>query len=108
MLYIILLLSIVIHELGHILAILITKAGVIKRLHLSWKGIGIEWEAENPSIQHRIIISSAGSAANIIVGIVLLLLQMPEYAYINFLCGFLNLVPFLKGDGYNILKLIQE
>jgi Zn-dependent protease len=108
MLYIVILLSIILHELGHIIAILITKAGKIKGIHVSLKGIGIRWEGDNPSLIHRIIISSSGSLVNIIIGLILIYLQMYEYALFNIIFGILNLIPFLKGDGYNIVRVIKE
>lgn len=103
-------LSIIIHELGHIIMIIYYKIKVKK---LSFKGYGINIEIDQNKYLANykdIIILLSGSAANFIVIFFIKLGSISEKSIIfivtNLLIGIFNLLPVESLDGGKIMNII--
>ena len=96
--------TIVIHELGHIIAIYSTRAGQVTGFVLNWKVAGVKWEWSG-DYRKRFIVTMSGPVANIIVGI---LLWGTEFGLLNLVFGLLNLlIPVKVADGYRALEALR-
>jgi hypothetical protein len=104
------LIGIILHEIGHVIAIKITKAGKILKIHLSLKGVGIEWEPfdENDYIK-RIIITLSGSGLNLLAGALCFAGGLVEIGLVNVLFGLLNLlIPLKNSDGRRAFETLRD
>ena len=101
-------LVVAVHEMGHAGAILLTRAGEIKRFHISWKGVGIEWEPSDNVLYKRIVVSLGGFIANCLMGLLWFAGGLVYLAFMSLLFGFLNLLPLIGSDGYRVYKMIRE
>lgn len=90
-----LILALLVHEMGHIIAIYITHAGYVTGVHIGVYGCGIVWEWGG-SFKKALVVTIAGSAMN------LFLFWLPHpFGIIMVLFGLLNLLmPFKYADGY--------
>ena len=95
-----------IHELGHTLAAL-SLGLTVKRLGLSWKGVFIVRETGSPVA--NFITTVAGPCANVMFAVAFWS-GGPQFALANLTLGLVNLLPFNGSDGYRaytILRLIR-
>ena len=115
--------SVLFHELGHAFAA--RAFGRAPRIQLYGMGGLTSWSEENERLSplKMILISLAGPFAGFllggIVGVITVFLlptpageQLPEVyrfmLYVNFIWGFLNLLPLLPLDGGNVMKSVEE
>lgn len=110
MLLIGMLIGIVLHELAHVLAIKITKAGKVLKLHFSLKGLGIEWEPyDKNNYTKRIIVTLSGSLANLLVAGLCFAGGLVDIALANLIFGLINLLlPLRYADGRRAFTLWKE
>jgi Zn-dependent protease len=101
------LLTLFIHEGGHILAILFTHAGEIKDIVIRWKGIGVKWEPYAYEPFKRFIVSLSGSGLNFIFGAIFFLAGMETLGLINLLFGAVNLLPLPGSDGLRVFHNLK-
>ena len=95
---------IIIHEIGHILAIYITKAGYVTGFVLNFKVAGVKWEW-NGDYRKRFLVTMSGPITNIIVGI---LLWGTLFGDMNIMFGLLNLlIPIKVSDGYRAIQSLK-
>ena len=96
--------TILLHELGHIIAIYLTRAGKVTGFVLSFKGVGVKWEWGG-DYRKRFIVTMSGPLANIVVGI---LLSGTLFGDMNLAFGLLNLlIPVKIADGYRALAAVR-
>ena len=95
---------IILHELGHIIAIYLTRAGKVTGFVLNWKVAGVKWDWDG-NMRKRFIVTMSGPLANIIIGI---LLWGSLFGDINLIFGLLNLlIPMKVADGYRALEALR-
>jgi len=95
--------TIVLHELGHIIAIYATRAGRVTGFILNWKVAGVKWDWDGDR-RKRFIVTMSGPLANILIGI---LLYGTEFGLLNLVFGSLNLlIPVKVADGYRALEVL--
>ena len=56
------------HEIGHVLFILLLRAGKIIKFHVSVRGVGIEWQPNENNNIKQLWVTLGGCIANFIVG----------------------------------------
>ena len=96
--------TILLHELGHIIAIYLTRAGYVTGFVLNWKVAGVKWEWHGDH-RKRFIVTMSGPLANIVVGI---LLSGTLFGDMNLAFGLLNLlIPVKVADGYRALAAVR-
>lgn len=99
----------IIHEVGHVLSILLLKAGKIIKFHVSWRGVGIEWEPNKDSNIKQLWVTLAGSIANLIVGSLCFAGGLVYLGVLHWVFGLLNLIiPIKHGDGYRAYTKWKE
>lgn len=86
------------HELGHLAAIYLLRAGRVTGIALSWKAVGITWHSGG-DLRKQVAVSLAGPLVNLILfGIC----GLTTFGLCNLAFGVLNLV-LPGGDGVKIL-----
>ena len=96
--------TILLHELGHIIAIYLTRAGKVTGFVLNWKVAGVKWDWHGDR-KKRFIVTMSGPLANIIIGI---LFYATPFGDLNFVFGLLNLlIPVKVADGYRALEAVR-
>jgi Zn-dependent protease len=96
-----------IHELGHIVAAL-SMGLTVKRLGLCWKGLFIVRDTGSPVA--NLITTFAGPGANLMCALAFWS-GAPQFAFANLMLGLMNLLPFNGSDGqraYTVLRLIRS
>ena len=102
------LLACIIHEAGHLTAMLIYDCKP-KKLLFYGGGIKIIPNCRIISYENDIIINLAGCFVNIISGIILLRFGMfQSFSKTSIVIGIFNLLPFSNFDGGHVIKLIFE
>ena len=54
-----------VHELGHALAVILTRAGKVQGMVLNWRGIGLKWEIYCHEPLKRTIVPITGPGINL-------------------------------------------
>ncbi|MBW6464776.1 MAG: hypothetical protein K0B84_11435 [Firmicutes bacterium] len=101
------LLTLFIHEGGHMLAIFITRAGKIKDIAINWKGIGVKWNPYGYKPFKRMIVSLSGSGLNFIFAAIFFLEGMETFGMINLVFGVVNLLPLPGSDGLRVFHNLK-
>ena len=91
--------TLVAHEGGHIMAILLTHAGRVKDIAITWKGIGVRWEPFAYEPVKRVIISLSGSAVNLAFAVVFYSVGLPLLGLAGLVFAIANLLPLPGSDG---------
>lgn len=106
--YIVALCSSILHELIHVLTILIFR-GKIYRVSLSIFGGNIYREADSVDYFKEAIINLSAPITNLVIGVVSIVLSYDYIGYINIFIGTFNICPFYNFDGgrglENLLKM---
>ena len=96
--------TILLHELGHIIAIYLTRAGRVTGFVLNWKVAGVKWDWHGDR-RKRFVVTTSGPLANIVIGI---LFYGTVFGDINLAFGLLNLLmPVKAADGYRALEAVR-
>lgn len=88
------------HELAHIIALLIV-GGNVDRLCISYYGVGMKYSTAI-SVKNEIIVLAAGIALNLFFSVINVQRQ------INFALFLINVLPIYPLDGGRIIKLLLE
>lgn len=97
--------SLVLHETGHILATISTKTP-IDRLRITMLGFNIQLNVLNLNFMEKLFVYFSGPFTNLIMFCFFYKYELYEAATINaFLC-FINLQPIVPLDGGNIIKTL--
>lgn len=104
-------LVICIHELGHLLFLKIKNVG---KFDFKISFLGFKIDLKYKIIENEIFTYISGSLVNIIVGLIFLILKifipikfLNDFAIVNLVIGFFNLIPAVPLDGAMILKKIM-
>lgn len=116
--YVLMVLFMTLHEIGHLLAGLILKFK-IEKVNIILVGAGISFSIKNVDYNRKIIkgqmlnlkkaiVAISGPVVNIVIAIILILLKNQNYTviYINLLIGIFNLSLIYPLDGGRVLKNI--
>ena len=116
--YVLLVLFLALHEIGHLLAGLILKFK-IEKINIILVGAGISFSIKNVDYNRKLIkgrmlnlkkaiVAISGPVVNIAIAIILILLKNQNYTviYINLLIGIFNLSLIYPLDGGRVLKNI--
>jgi Zn-dependent protease len=103
-----------VHEIGHILAVVLTRAGKIKGIGFDRKGPHILWQPfENCGAGKMMAVSAGGPALNLIVAVAVFYFLPCEsdfvmlVVYTNLMTAVVNLV-YPGSDGYQIYGLLKH
>ncbi len=98
-----------IHEIGHAISIILTRAGKIMRLVVNRKGVGIQWYCKDWNPIKLAIISLSGPFANIAAGL-LLYISGEKFLALNsaFFGSFCLLYHSPAGDGYRSFQHLKK
>ena len=97
-----------VHEAGHILAILLTRAGKVQGMVICLKGIGVKWEPYGYEPFKRSVVSLSGSVINLAVAIVFYSAGLDLLGMTNLVFGFVNLLPLPGADGLRAFNSLKE
>ena len=104
-------LTCIIHELGHMIQIMIT-GGNIEKIAFNGSGIKIiPCKTRIFSVWNDISVLLGGSFVNIFTALILILLNHGQYnvfIYMNLILGILNLLPFRCLDGGTVILCLTE
>jgi len=104
-----LLFALLTHELGHIMAILLTRAGRVEGVVVSWKGFGVKWNPYRHDPIKRAVVSLAGPGMNLLLAILFYSVGMEFWGLCNLIFGLTNLLlPFKQADGYRALRMVLD
>lgn len=98
-------LSATLHELGHLIAMLIIPGQAPAAVCLTPFGIRIGGAPLAEFMSGHIIVLAAGSAVNLLLGVILLPFA-PRLSTLNFVMGAMNLLPVEMLDGGGIMRLL--
>ena len=110
MIYIIFVISITFHEIGHVVMSKALKVQIDKPKFNFW---GYSSKINNDRFSYKILVLIFGPLANFLVATIICYVNI-DYDlkilifYMNLFLGIINLFPILPLDGGNILKLILE
>ena len=97
-----------VHEGGHALAIILTRAGQVKGVVLNLRGFGLKWEPYGYDPAKRSVVSLSGSAVNIIFAIVFFATGLDTLGLANLIFGVMNLMPLPGSDGLRAFASLKE
>lgn len=97
--------SALLHESGHLAAMLIIPRQKPKAISITPFGLKIQNNSMAEFACGRVIVLAAGSVVNFILAACLFRLS-PQLAAMNLILGFMNLLPVESFDGGGILKII--
>ena len=104
--------TLVVHEGGHIMAILLTHAGRVKNIAITWKGIGVRWEPFAYEPFKRAIVSLAGPAVNLAFAAAFYTVGLPLLGLAGLVFAIVNLLPLPGSDGlrayYNLKAAVSQ
>ena len=100
--------TLLIHESGHILAIIFTRAGRVKGIVVCLKGIGVKWEFSVYDPVKRSVVSLAGPIASLISATIFYSIGFDNLGFVNLLFGLLNLLPLPGSDGLKTILSLKE
>ncbi|MDW7739073.1 MAG: M50 family metallopeptidase [Bacillota bacterium] len=100
--------TVFIHEAGHALGIMLTRAGRIQGLVLNLKGIGISWEPYANEPLKRTFVSLAGPAINLLFAISFFITGQELLFLTNLVFGLVNLLPLPGSDGSRVLTNLKH
>jgi Zn-dependent protease len=90
-----------IHELGHVLpSLLLTKPRKIWGIGFSWTGFHVVLTNDIPKVE--LLVSLGGPLANILM--IGFAPWFPLFAVLNFVFGYVNLLPIPPSDGWTAWK----
>lgn len=96
------------HEIGHLLAILFTRAGRVEGVVLCKKGFGIKWEPYSHDPFKRAVISLAGPGMNLLLAGLFYLSGYEYWGLCNLIFGLINLLyPSKSADGYRAIEVLK-
>jgi len=101
-------LAIAFHELGHILAIIITRAGEVKGFIINFKGFGVKWSPHAKEPYKRALVSLSGPAVNIALAAILYAAGFEFFALANLVFGVVNMLPLPGADGLRAFTQLKE
>lgn len=96
-----------VHEAGHILAIILTKAGKVKGLAVNWRGIGVKWETNGYEPFKRSVVSLSGSVVNLAFAVLFFSVGLEMLGFANLVFGVVNLFPLPGSDGLRALANLK-
>lgn len=99
------LLTLVFHELGHILAALALGMRVNK-VGIAWRGAYVE--ISGGSAMANMLVSAAGPLVNAVLFLVAAFTGHGLFAALNLVFGAFQLIPVFGMDGDNVLKFLRE
>ena len=100
--------TIFVHEAGHILAIVLSRAGKVQGMVVCLKGIGVKWEPYGHDPFKRSLVSFSGSAINLALAIVFYSAGLELLGMTNLVFGFVNLLPLPGADGLRAFNSLKE
>ena len=100
--------TLVVHEGGHILAILLTHAGRVKDIAITWKGIGVRWEPFANEPVKRVIVSLSGSTLNLAFAATFYAVGLPLLGLVGLVFAITNLLPLPDSDGLRAYYNLRE
>ncbi len=100
--------AVAVHEVGHAMAIIATRAGEVKGMVISLKGIGVKWEPSAHDPVKRSIVSLSGSAINLALAYIFFTAGLEMFALTNLVFGAVNLLPLPGADGLRAFAHLRE
>jgi len=100
--------TLVVHEGGHIMAILLTHAGRVKNIAVTWKGVGVRWEPFAYEPAKRVIVSLSGSVVNLAFAAFFYSVDLPLLGLAGLIFGIVNLLPLPGSDGLRAYCSLKE
>ncbi len=100
--------TLVVHEGGHIMAIILTHAGRVKDIAITWKGIGVRWEPFGYEPVKRVIVSLSGSAVNLVFAATFYAVGLPLLGLAGLVFAIANLLPLPGSDGLRAYNSLIE
>ena len=94
------------HEMGHLLALLSLKSHP-KRMTINLFGLNIEL-CGNLSTPKKCFVFSMGFAVNFILSALFFVAENPLFEYINLIIGIFTAIPLPSSDGGSILRTVLE
>ena len=101
-------LAIAFHELGHVLAILLTRAGEVKGFIINLKGFGVKWSPYAKEPFKRALVSLSGPAVNFALAAILYGAGFEFFALANLVFGVVNMLPLPGADGLRAFTQLKE
>jgi len=101
-------LAIAFHELGHVLAILLTRAGEVKGFIINLKGFGVKWSPHAKEPLKRALVSLSGPAVNFALAAILYAAGYEFFALANMVFGVVNMLPLPGADGLRAFAQLKE
>ena len=105
---IVMVLALAVHEAGHILAIIGTRAGKVQGMVVCLKGIGVKWEPYGHEPFKRSVVSFAGSGVNLALAVIFYSAGLDLLGMANLVFGFVNLLPLPGADGLRAFNSLKE
>ena len=99
--------ALTVHEAGHILGIIMTRAGKVQGMVACWKGIGVKWEPYAYEPLKRSIVSLSGSAVNLAFAAAFYGAGLEVLGMVNLVFGVINLLPLPNSDGLRALNNLR-
>ena len=97
-----------VHEAGHVMAILLTRAGRLKGIVVNWRGIGIRWEASAYVPLKRAAVSVSGPALNMVLAFLFFSAGLELLGMANLVFGGVNLLPLPGSDGLRVASSLSD
>lgn len=91
--------ALIVHEAGHALAVILTRAGKLQSLVFNLKGIGLKWKPHAHNPIKRSVVSLSGSAVNLGLAALFIIAGFEILALANLVFGGVNLLPLPGSDG---------
>lgn len=94
------------HELGHLITGIVLGLKISK-IHITILGFSIEFNNYGKERKfNKILIDCSGPAVNLVILIISIIINLPEFFYINLVLFLINLLPIVPLDGGRILKTL--
>ena len=100
--------ALIVHEAGHALAIILTRAGKLQGVVFHLKGIGVKWEPYSHDPFKRSVVSLSGPAVNLGLAALFVIAGFEILAFANLVFGAVNLLPLPGSDGARAYVSIRE
>lgn len=99
---------IAVHELGHALAVILTRAGKVQGMVINLRGIGLKWEPYGHEPIKRSIVSLSGPLVNLTLAVFFYGAGLEFLGTANVIFGVVNLMPLPGADGLRAFAHLRE
>ena len=100
--------AVAVHEMGHALAILSTRAGRIEGIVINLRGIGLKWDSYGDEPLKRTVVTLAGPLVNLVFAAYFYSMGFDTFGMANLVFGVVNLMPLPGSDGLRAFAHLRQ